>query len=160
MPALVAYFGSIPSSHRALILAGGIAVFWLWETAAPLFRFRYVKWQHAAINIFFTLTTIVVNFALAFILLMASEWVGRLQKYTFGRLPARDLYSGEHWHAVRSILDLSETSASGEAEPQDDAAFHLAAVRICSRTRIFLQRHWLGEAVLDLTASGNAAISP
>lgn len=74
MEAIVEYFGSIPSSHRALILAGGIALFWLIESAAPAFRFDYRKWHHAGINIFFTLTTIVVNFFLAFILLMAAEF--------------------------------------------------------------------------------------
>jgi sterol desaturase/sphingolipid hydroxylase (fatty acid hydroxylase superfamily) len=74
MDALAAYFGAIPSSHRAAILVGGIAFFWIWESAAPLFRFDYRKWSHAAVNLFFTLTTIVVNFALAFLLLLASEW--------------------------------------------------------------------------------------
>lgn len=74
MDTLIAYFSTIPSSHRALILAGGIAGFWLWEGAAPLVRFSYTKWRHALVNIFFTLTTIVVNFALAFILLRASDW--------------------------------------------------------------------------------------
>lgn len=71
---LVDYFSTIPSSHRAAILAGGIACFWVWESAAPLFRFEYRKGRHALINIFFTLTTIVVNFALAFVLLQASDW--------------------------------------------------------------------------------------
>lgn len=78
MSALAEYFATIPSSHRALILAGGIAVFWIWESAWPLFRFEYRKWPHALVNFFFTATTIVVNFALAFLLLRASEWaVGR-----------------------------------------------------------------------------------
>jgi len=44
------------------------------ENAFPLFRFEYRKWHHARINFFFTLTTIVVNFALAFILLNAADW--------------------------------------------------------------------------------------
>jgi len=84
MHAIVDYFTTIPSSHRALILAGGIAFFWVWESAAPLFRFDYRKWPHAGVNIFFTITTIVVNFALAFLLLQASEWtVAR----GFGLLP-------------------------------------------------------------------------
>lgn len=74
MDALVSYFGGIPSSHRAAILAGGIAFFWLWEAAAPAFRFEYRKWSHAAVNIFFTMTTVAVNFALAFVLLRAAEW--------------------------------------------------------------------------------------
>ena len=72
--AVTEYFATIPSSHRALILAGGIAFFWIWESAAPLFRFEYRKWSHALVNIFFTVTTIVVNFGLAFILLGASDW--------------------------------------------------------------------------------------
>ena len=74
MERIVNYFESIPSSHRALILAGGITFFWILESAVPLFRFDYKKWRHAGINIFFTLTTIVVNFFLAFILVKASQW--------------------------------------------------------------------------------------
>ncbi len=74
MDTVVSYFTAIPSSHRALILAGGIAFFWVWESALPLFRFEYRKWPHALVNFFFTATTIVVNFALAFILLQGSAW--------------------------------------------------------------------------------------
>lgn len=69
------YFETIPSSHRALILVGGITIFWLIESAVPLFSFKYKKWKHAGLNIFFTLTTIVVNFVLAFILVWSSDWV-------------------------------------------------------------------------------------
>lgn len=71
---IVNYFATIPSLHRSLILAGGITVFWLLENAFPLFRLDYKKWNHAGINFFFTLTTIIVNFVLAFLLLTASEW--------------------------------------------------------------------------------------
>lgn len=74
MEPIMVYFESIPSRDRSLILAGGIAFFWLIETAFPLFRFSYKKWKHAGINVFFTLTTIIVNFALAFILLQTSRW--------------------------------------------------------------------------------------
>lgn len=74
MQAIIEYFATIPSSHRALILVGGITFFWVWESAAPLFRFEYRKWSHALLNIFFTATTIAVNFGLAFILLRASDW--------------------------------------------------------------------------------------
>jgi len=77
MSSIVDYFSTIPSSHRAMILAGGIAVFWILESAVPLVRFEYRKWQHALVNFFFTGTTIVVNFGLAFLLLLASEWVIR-----------------------------------------------------------------------------------
>lgn len=74
MDAIVNYFANIPSLHRSLILAGGIAIFWLLENAFPLFRMDYKKWNHAGINFFFTLTTIIVNFVLAFLLLQTSEW--------------------------------------------------------------------------------------
>ncbi|NMH29443.1 sterol desaturase family protein [Flavobacterium silvaticum] len=75
MDSIIAYFSTIPSLHRALILAGGITVFWLTENAFPLFKMDYKKWQHAGINIFFTFTTIVVNFLLAFVLLLTAHWV-------------------------------------------------------------------------------------
>jgi sterol desaturase/sphingolipid hydroxylase (fatty acid hydroxylase superfamily) len=74
MNELIQYFSTIPSSHRSLILVGGITIFWLIENAFPLFRFDYKKWNHAGINFFFTLTTIVINFMLAFILLKAADW--------------------------------------------------------------------------------------
>lgn len=71
---IIAYFSSIPSSHRALILAGGIAFFWLLETAVPFLNFKYDKWKHAGINIFFTFTTIIVNFTMALLLLKTANW--------------------------------------------------------------------------------------
>jgi sterol desaturase/sphingolipid hydroxylase (fatty acid hydroxylase superfamily) len=74
MNEIISYFSTIPTSHRSLILAGGITLFWLIENAFPLFKFDYKKWQHAGINIFMTLTTILVNFSLAFILLKTSDW--------------------------------------------------------------------------------------
>jgi sterol desaturase/sphingolipid hydroxylase (fatty acid hydroxylase superfamily) len=39
-----------------------------------LVQFNYRKWRHAFPNFFFTLTTIVINFALAFLLLNTSDW--------------------------------------------------------------------------------------
>ena len=74
MNEIIHYFETIPSLHRALILAGGITFFWLIETVKPLFILKYKKWKHAGINIFFTITSIVVNFLMAFILLWTSNW--------------------------------------------------------------------------------------
>ena len=51
---IIAYFTTIPSLHRSLILVGGITVFWVLENAFPLFNFTYKKWHHAGINIFMT----------------------------------------------------------------------------------------------------------
>ena len=74
MNEIISYFSTIPSSHRSLILVGGITFFWLIENAFPLFNFRYKKWQHASINFFLTATTIIINFFLAFILLKTANW--------------------------------------------------------------------------------------
>jgi sterol desaturase/sphingolipid hydroxylase (fatty acid hydroxylase superfamily) len=74
MESIINYFSTIPSSHRSALLVGGIAGFWLIESAVPLFRFSYNKWRHAGVNIFFTITTILINFSMAFILLKAADW--------------------------------------------------------------------------------------
>ena len=74
MNEIVSYFTTIPSSHRSLIIVGGITIFWLIENAFPLFKFSYKKWHHAGINLFLTFTTIFINFSLAFILLKTSDW--------------------------------------------------------------------------------------
>lgn len=75
METIYNYFENIPSLHRSIILVGGITFFWLLEGALPLFKFRYHKWKHALPNLFFTATTVVINFALAFLLLQTSDWV-------------------------------------------------------------------------------------
>lgn len=74
MNEIITYFSDIPSSHRSAILVGGITIFWWLEKAFPLFRFQYKKWQHAGINFFFTATTIVINFLLAFLLLTTANF--------------------------------------------------------------------------------------
>uniref|UniRef100_UPI004047D85F sterol desaturase family protein n=1 Tax=Polaribacter sp. TaxID=1920175 RepID=UPI004047D85F len=75
METIITYFESIPSLHRSIILVGGITFFWLLEGALPLFNFTYKKWKHAFPNLFFTATTVVINFALAFLLLQTADWV-------------------------------------------------------------------------------------
>ncbi len=75
METVINYFSNMPSLHRSLILATGIAFFWIVESAKPLFTLNYKKWNHAKINFFFTATTIIINFSLAFLLLKTSQWV-------------------------------------------------------------------------------------
>ena len=88
MESIVEYFKKITSSHRSAILVGGIAFFWMLESAIPLVRFSYKKWRHAGINIFFTLTTIVINFTLAFLLLKTADWtVANMSRWKSGRAP-------------------------------------------------------------------------
>lgn len=92
LESVVHYFEHIPSSHRSALLAGGITFFWLFETATPLFRFNYQKWKHALPNFFFTITTVIVNFALAFILVKASEWAIAHQFGILNWLPGMPLW--------------------------------------------------------------------
>lgn len=68
MQQIANYFESISSLHRVLILWGGLSVFYILEYLVPLIRFNYKKLKHAGINVFFTLTTMVINFLLAFLI--------------------------------------------------------------------------------------------
>ena len=70
METIVSYFTDLKdlSSHRSVILFGGIAFFMFIEYGIPFFRSTYSKFNHTALSIFFTFTTIIVNFAMAGIL--------------------------------------------------------------------------------------------
>jgi sterol desaturase/sphingolipid hydroxylase (fatty acid hydroxylase superfamily) len=74
METLVEYFTNIPSAHRSAILVGGISLFWCIESWQPLFKFGYNKWKHAGINVFFTVTSVLINFIMAFLLLNSANW--------------------------------------------------------------------------------------
>jgi len=75
LESILNYFETIPSLHRSIILVGGLTFFWLIEGALPLFVFKYKKWRHAVPNLFFTITTIIINFSLAFLLLKSADFV-------------------------------------------------------------------------------------
>jgi sterol desaturase/sphingolipid hydroxylase (fatty acid hydroxylase superfamily) len=87
------YFATIPSLHRSIILVGGIGFFWMLEYIIPLFQHRYHKVKHAGFNLFFTLTTIIVNFSLAFVLLKASDWAVHNQFGIINWLPEMPLWA-------------------------------------------------------------------
>ncbi|MBL19270.1 MAG: sterol desaturase [Flavobacteriaceae bacterium] len=74
MESLVQYFETIPSLHRSIILVWGITFFWLLEGLIPMRSLRYKKWRHAWPNFFFTATSVLVNFFLAFLLLQTADW--------------------------------------------------------------------------------------
>jgi len=69
-----AFFEDIPTSFRATILIGGLVFFWIIEGTIPLFSFQYNKYKHAGLNLFFTLTTMIIGFGLAGVLLGASDY--------------------------------------------------------------------------------------
>jgi sterol desaturase/sphingolipid hydroxylase (fatty acid hydroxylase superfamily) len=72
---IVSFFSDIPTVFRALILIGGVVVFWTLEGVLPLFPFQYKKIRHAGLNLFFTMTTAIINFGLAGVLLLTSDFV-------------------------------------------------------------------------------------
>jgi sterol desaturase/sphingolipid hydroxylase (fatty acid hydroxylase superfamily) len=74
MEEIVNYFENIPALHRSLLIVGGISFFWFLEGIIPLVQFNYKKWRHALPNFCFTLTTILINFSMAFLLLSTSDW--------------------------------------------------------------------------------------
>ncbi len=80
MQAIVDFFEHISPTTRALLIAGGLVFFWMLESIIPLFRFRYHKVKHAGLNLFFTLTTIIINFLFAFAITLTAEWAAH-QKF-------------------------------------------------------------------------------
>lgn len=74
---LAQYFEHIPSTHRTVILAGGICLFWMIESAQPLFKFSYRKIKHAGVNFLFTFTTLIVNLAFAFLIVKSSDYTNK-----------------------------------------------------------------------------------
>ena len=77
MRAIIEYFQHISPLARTLIIAGGLVFFWMLEGIIPLFTFSYRKWRHAGLNLFFTLTTIIINFIFAFGITLTSDWAVR-----------------------------------------------------------------------------------
>lgn len=75
MEQIISYFETIPSLHRSIILLGGLTLGFSIESIIPLFRFRFNRWKHAGINIFFTATTVLINFVFAFIILKLSGYL-------------------------------------------------------------------------------------
>lgn len=76
---MIDFFEHIPSSYRTAMLVAGLVLLWLIEGAIPRFRFRGNKYKHAGTNLFFTVTTAVVNLGFAFLIVKASEWTAREQ---------------------------------------------------------------------------------
>ncbi len=107
MESIVSYFETIPTAHRTALLVGGIAFFWIIESIAPLFSFKYKKVNHAGINIFFTLTTILVNFPMAFILVKSSDWAVANDFGIINWLPSMPLWA----YAILGLMVLDLVGA-------------------------------------------------
>ena len=77
MERIVEFFQHISPLIRALLLAGGLVFFWMIESIIPLFTFQYRRFKHAGLNLFFTATTIVINFVFAFAITLTADWANR-----------------------------------------------------------------------------------
>jgi len=74
MENLLLLFENISSVNRAAIIISGITFFWVIEGIVPFKFLNYKKWIHSIPNFLLTLTTIIVNFFFAFLLVFASDW--------------------------------------------------------------------------------------
>lgn len=74
MENLLLIFENISSLNRALIIISGITFFWVIEGIVPFKFLNYKKWIHSIPNFLLTLTTIIVNFFFAFLLVFAADW--------------------------------------------------------------------------------------
>ena len=77
MDELIAFFEQVPIWFRASLLIGGLVVFWILEGILPLKKAGYQKGKHAGINIFFTVTTMIIGFGCAGTLLLVSNTVAQ-----------------------------------------------------------------------------------
>lgn len=100
---IIDYFSNMPSSHRTLLLVSGLTFFWMVESLGPLFERSYQVGKHTMTNIFFTLTTALVNLPLAFILVKSSDWAVSNE---FGLLQWIDIASWGQLILGLLILDL------------------------------------------------------
>ncbi|SVE15306.1 uncharacterized protein METZ01_LOCUS468160, partial [marine metagenome] len=71
---LIQYFAGIPTNARTIFLVSGLTFFLILESGIPLFRFQYNKVKHGFLNIFFTITTLVVNLLGAALILAAVQY--------------------------------------------------------------------------------------
>jgi sterol desaturase/sphingolipid hydroxylase (fatty acid hydroxylase superfamily) len=88
MQEVLTYFENIPTTVRTLFLVSGLSFFLIVEALSPLFRFDYHKGKHAAINITFTLITLVINLFGAALIVAAVDYT---QRNKFGILHMIDL---------------------------------------------------------------------
>ena len=73
MDKLIAYFTTIPDSHRIMMLTGSIFLFWNIENILPV-TFNYKKWKHAGVNVLFIFPAAIVQAVLGWALVKTLDW--------------------------------------------------------------------------------------
>lgn len=103
MEEFIGFFENIPTEYRSGLLIGGIFLFWILEGIIPLYGFKYNKFKHAGLNLFFTLTTAIIGFGFAVVLFKASQFTVENQ---FGLLYIWDIPLWLHIVLGVLLLDL------------------------------------------------------
>ena len=68
---IITFFQTIPNEYRTIILIGGLSFLTILEMGFPSISFKYDRLKHIALNLFFTLTTVLINVAGASLILYA-----------------------------------------------------------------------------------------
>lgn len=74
MEAVVSWFAQVDPGTRSALLAAGFVLCWALEGLIPLYRFGAGRGSHAALNLFFWATTLVINLAFAVAMVSLADW--------------------------------------------------------------------------------------
>lgn len=77
------FFELMPLWQKAAWIVGCLIICWALEGYYPLFRLQYKKWKHASVNLFFLLTTMLVNIVFGLFAVFVFDWV---KEYKVGLL--------------------------------------------------------------------------
>lgn len=103
---IIDFFGDAPTWFRAMMLIGGVLLFWIIEGLIPLFNTPYKKYRHAGLNLFFTFTTALINLGLAALLISTCIYVSN------NEIGLIYLFEADMWiKAIVGILILDLVSA-------------------------------------------------
>ena len=69
---LIQFFENIPSSTRTIFLVSGLAFFFFLEKGIPIYKYKYNKIKHVLLNLSLTLTTLIINLAGAFLIIICA----------------------------------------------------------------------------------------
>ena len=83
MSEIISFFSDVPVIFRTIILLGGIVFFWILEGIIPFYSLNYKKKNHAILNLLFTITTAIIGFGFAFVLLKSTEIASSTRNPTF-----------------------------------------------------------------------------
>ena len=73
MHIIIHYFSNVPDSHRLILLAASLLLFWNIENAFHI-NFNYEKWKHALTNFLFVIPDALVQFILGLLIVKTIDW--------------------------------------------------------------------------------------